>query len=62
MATISAFIENQWKLIDEPKPREELDHVAHASSNSPDMTVATTKGKIIEKLMELERQRKASSQ
>ena len=55
MATISAFIENQWKLIDEPKPREALDHVAFASSNSPDMIVAATKGKIIEKLMELEK-------
>ena len=60
MATISAFIENQWKLIDEPKPREALDHVTFASFNSPDMIVAATKGKIIEKLMELERQHKAS--
>ena len=60
MATISAFIENQWKLIDEPNTREALDHVAFASFNSPDMIVAATNGKIIEKLMELERQHKAS--
>ncbi|CAK9070154.1 unnamed protein product [Durusdinium trenchii] len=60
MATISAFLENQWKLIDEPKTREALDHVAFASCNSYDMIVAGTKGKIVEKLMELEKQHKAS--
>eukprot|EP00435_Cladocopium_sp_Y103_P048952 s1320_g14.t1 len=59
-APMSAFLENKWKLTDEPKAKEEGDHVAHAAFNSPEMAVAVTKGKIMEKLIELERQHKAS--
>ena len=59
-AQMSAFIEGKWKLTDAPKAREEADHVAHAAFNSPELVVAVTKGKIMEKLVDLERQHKAS--
>lgn len=60
IAQMSAFLENKWKLTDEPKAKEEADHVAKAAFNSPELAVAVTKGKIMEKLIDLERQHKAS--
>ena len=59
-AQVSSFLENKWKVTDEPKAKEVADHLKHSGHQSEEMATQVTRGKIIEKLMDLDKQHKAS--
>ena len=59
-AAMSSFLENKWKVVDEPAPKEVADHLNHAGHKSEEMATQVCRGKIIEKLMDLDKQHKAS--
>ena len=46
-AQVSSFLENKWKVVDEPKAKEAADHLNHAGHKSEEMATQVTRGKIV---------------